>query len=126
MSNFRAKQTYKQQRIIKFTIITAAVVLILCFYFGSLVGLYTLIKKHTHEFLIVSQVKLENIRSATVAELRQNDLQLVSSDVWASAKAISDLVSYVDDSDIIDEGFAEKGLYKARNTWEFAANIAST
>ena len=74
MSNFRSNKGYKQQRIIKFTIIGAAILLILFFYFGSLIGLYSLISKHCNDFIFVSQVKLEGIRSGTLAEMRQNDL----------------------------------------------------
>ena len=47
---------------------------ILFFYFGSLIGLYSLISKHCNDFIFVSQVKLEGIRSGTLAEMRQNDL----------------------------------------------------
>ena len=45
---------------------------------------------------IMSHVKLEGIRSSTLAEMRQNDLQLVATDVYASAKSVSDLVTHYD------------------------------
>ena len=52
----------------------AVIVLILFFYVGSLAGLYYMITKHTDDFIFVGQVRLESIKSQTLAEMRQNDL----------------------------------------------------
>lgn len=74
MSNFKAKRTYKQQQTTKLMITCAVIVLILFFYVGSLAGLYYMITKHTDDFILVGQVRLESIKSQTLAHMRQNDL----------------------------------------------------
>ena len=74
MSNFKAKRTYKQQQTTKLMITCAVIVLILFFYVGALVGLYYMITKHTDDFIFVGQVRLESIKSQTLAQMRQNDL----------------------------------------------------
>ena len=52
-----------------------------------------MITKHTDDFIFVGQVRLESIKSQTLAEMRQNDLQLVTRDVYATAQSLSDLVT---------------------------------
>ena len=119
MSNFSTNKKYKQQRVIKYTILGAAILLILFFYFGSLVGLYSLIKKHCNDYIFVSQVKLQGIRSSTLAEMRQNDLQLVATDVYASAKSISDIVTYYDDPDVVPDDYNYYYASYAENSWTY-------
>ena len=98
MSNFKTKRTYKQQQTTKFMITCAVIVLILFFYVGSLVGLYYMITKHTDDFIFVGQVRLESIKSQTLAQMRQNDLQLVVRDVYASASSLSNLITNQDEA----------------------------
>ena len=70
MGNFRSKanRTYKHQRKSKIMIVGAVIALILFFYFGYLFGLFYMIKLHTNEFLILSKIKLEDVRSGAIAE----------------------------------------------------------
>ena len=48
----------------------AVIVLILFLYVGSLVGLYYLITIHIDDFIFVGQVRLESIKSQTLADMR--------------------------------------------------------
>jgi hypothetical protein len=117
MSNFRTKQKYKQQRVIKCTIVAAVVLLILNFYLLSLFGLFNLINTHTNDFIVTTQIKLENVRSNTLATLRQNEMQLIATDVAASGAAMSDIVTHLDDGDMIDQEYDLYAQNKAESAY---------
>ena len=67
------------------------------------------------EFLTFSQLTLIHIRSQTVAELKQNEIQLSHSDLKAASESIQDFVSwdyeYVSKEPPSDATFLERGNY---------------
>ena len=70
-------------------VILAALVVFTLFYFGATVGMMMYFQEiHLDEFLTFSQLTLIHIRSQTVAELKQNEIQLVHSDMKGSAESI--------------------------------------
>ena len=73
-------------------IILAALLTFCVIYFGSTVAMMMYFQgAHLDEFLTFSQLTLIHIRSQTVAELKQNEIQLVHSDLKSTAESIQDL-----------------------------------
>lgn len=76
-------------------IILAALLTFCVIYFGSTVAMMMYFQgAHLDEFLTFSQLTLIHIRSQTVAELKQNEIQLVHSDLKSTAESIQDFISW--------------------------------
>ena len=64
-------------------------------YFGATVAMMMYFQgAHLDEFLTFSQLTLIHIRSQTVAELKQNEIQMAHSDLKAASESIQDFVSW--------------------------------
>jgi hypothetical protein len=61
--------------------------------FSLVWGLYELVGNQVQQVTEISFIKKEQIRSRTIAELKRNDFQLIASDLWGSAKTLSDMAS---------------------------------
>lgn len=76
-------------------IILAALLIFCVIYFGSTVAMMMYFQgAHLDEFLTFSQLTLIHIRSQTIAELKQNEIQLVHSDLKSTAESIQDFISW--------------------------------
>ena len=54
--------------------------------------------------------------------MRQNDLQLVTHDIWASAKSMSDIITYEDDADVVPDNFGTYQAKYTKNSWYVRPN----
>lgn len=87
-------------------------------------GLYELVANQVQQITEISFIKKEQIRSRTIAELKQYDFQLVVSDLWASAKTISDLVSNPNPEDgLRDDTYLTENLNKVVNAHNFGVGL---
>ena len=73
------------------------------------------------EFLTFSQLTLIHIRSQTVAELKQNEIQLSHSDLKAASESIQDFVSW-DYEYVSQEPPRDASLYVRRNYADYITN----
>ena len=60
---------------------------------GTVLGLYLLISYHLREILILSEVKNNQVRASTIAELTAENLQVETSNVLAAARQLSGLIT---------------------------------
>ena len=56
-------------------------------------GFYLLIVYHIDQVIKLSEIKGLQIRAVTLAENKQNELQVVTSHTWGEAETMSDVVS---------------------------------
>ena len=61
-----------------------------------------LVELHLSQILEIGFIKSEQIFSNMLAELKQNELNLIQQGLWGSAKSISDMISR---PEIIDDGY---------------------
>ena len=80
-----------------------------------------MISAHMDQFIVTTQIKQENVRSSTLAAIRQNELQVVSSDVWSSGKSISDMISHSaeDDDSVVDHNIHIFSANHAVNSYDY-------
>ena len=52
-----------------------------------------LVESHLSQILELSFIKSEQIFSNMLAEMKQNEMNLVSQSIWGSSKALSDMIS---------------------------------
>ena len=71
---------------------------------GTVVGLYLLISYHLREILILSEIKNNQVRAGTIAEITTDKIQIESSNVQSVARMISAMVTNEDES-IINEAY---------------------
>jgi len=64
---------------------------------GTLVAFYILLQYQVEQAIEVGYMKNLNIRSTTMAALKQNDLEMIGNDLSVSAHIITDLVSRPED-----------------------------
>ena len=63
----------------------------------TLVGFHYLLKANMRETILISELKTNQIRSQTIALLKQFDLTLTNNDIWSSSATLSDLISDPDE-----------------------------
>ena len=63
----------------------------------TLVGFHYLLKANMRETILISELKTNQIRSQTIAMLKQFDLTLTNNDIWSSSATLSDLISDPDE-----------------------------
>ena len=71
---------------------------------STLAGFYYLIGIHVYQTVKLSEIKSLQIRAVTLAEIRNNELQVVVGENWSQAQMISGLVS--NPSEVEDPEFA--------------------
>ena len=71
---------------------------------GTVLGLYLLISYHLREILVLSEVKNNQVRAGTIAEITTDKLQIESSNVQSAARQISAMVTN-DGENIINEAY---------------------
>ena len=71
---------------------------------GTVLGLYLLISYHLREILILSEIKNNQVRAGTIAEITTDNLQIESSNVQSAARQISAMVTN-DGENIINEAY---------------------
>ena len=97
-------------------IILAALIGFTIFYFGATVGMMMYFQRiHLDEFLTFSQLTLIHIRSQTVAELKQNEIQLVHSDMKGASESIQDFISW--DYEYVSEEKPSKMPWRQRGSY---------
>ena len=71
---------------------------------GTVLGLYLLISYHLREILVLSEIKNNQVRAGTIAEITTDKLQIESSNVQSAARQISAMVTN-DGENIINEAY---------------------
>ena len=80
---------------------------------GTVLGLYLLISYHLREILILSEVKNNQLRASTIAELTAENLQVESSNVMAVAEQLSGLITNPTDS-VLNEAYVAQNQLESR------------
>ena len=102
--------------------ILLALIFFCILYFGATVAMLMYFQgAHLDEFLTFSQLTLIHIRSQTVAELKQNEIQLSHSDLKAASESIQDFVSW-DYEYVSQEPPRDASLYVRRNYADYITN----
>ena len=78
---------------------------------GTIIGLYMLIGFQLREILILSEIKNNQVRANTLAEITAGQIQLESSNVLAAARQTSGMVTNEGDK-VINEEFVEPSHLK--------------
>ena len=56
-------------------------------------GLYKISSNQVQQIIEISFIKKEQIWSTTIAQLKQNEMQMTSADLYGSAQSISDMIT---------------------------------
>ena len=59
--------------------------LLLVYAVGTLWVLFELVSNQVQQVIEISFIKTEQIKSKTIAELKQNEFHIISQDLWGSA-----------------------------------------
>ena len=89
----RSNRTYTQRSYLTLSLTLGNLCMITLCVLTTLISFYYLLTLHMYETILISELKTNQIRSQTIAQLKQFDLTLTNNDIWSSSMTLSDLVS---------------------------------
>ena len=81
-------------------------------------GLYKISSNQVQQIIEISFIKQEQIWSTTIAQLKQNEMQMTSADLYGSAQSISDMITR---PEIVDQAYLSAYRGDIENAFTFAS-----
>ena len=89
----RSNRKYIQRSYLQLMLTSGNLIMICLSVLTTLAGFYYLLLVHMRETILISELKTNQIRSQTIAQLKQFDLTLTNNDIYSTSKTLSDLLS---------------------------------
>ena len=93
MRSSRKNRKYIQRSYLELSLSLGNLAMIFLSVLITLLGFHHLLIIHMRETILISELKTNQIRSQTIAQLKQFDLTLTNNDLWSATHTLSDLIS---------------------------------